>query len=146
MMEGVPAGYSIEVEWDGEMRYRGGPAGGPTHLVDGAREAAPSPVDSLLVALASCSAIDVVEILNKRRTPARAVRVVVDFSRAADTPRRLTQVRLRFHVDTDSERPHVERAIALSFEKYCSVAASFASDIPIQWELELPGANSDEAA
>jgi putative redox protein len=146
MRDGVPAGYDIEVEWEGEMRYRGGPVGGPTHRVDGAREAAPSPVDSLLVALASCSAIDVVEILNKRRTPPRSLRVVVEFSRAAEPPRRLTRVGLRFHVDTDSERAHVERAIALSFEKYCSVSSSFAPDIQVDWKLELAAAGSGEAA
>ena len=119
------------------MRYRGGPAGGPTMLVDGERRDAPSPVDSLLVALASCSAIDVVEILNKRRTPPAAVRVSVEFSRAAEPPRRLTRVRLHYTVTAASQRGHVERAIALSFEKYCSVATSLATDIDMGWDLRL---------
>jgi putative redox protein len=137
MPDGVAVEYAIEVAWEGGMRYRGGPAGGPTHLMDGAREAAPSPVDSLLVALASCSAIDVVEILEKRRTPATAVNVSVRFSRAAQPPRRLTDVHLAFRVATASERVHVERAIALSFEKYCSVSASLAPDTRVEWTLEL---------
>jgi putative redox protein len=137
MPEGVPAQYPIEVFWEGEKRYRGGPEGGPTMVLDGDREVAPSPVDSLLVALAACSAIDVVEILAKRRTPAAALRVRVDFSRAAEPPRRLTDVHLRFTVSTLSERVHVERAVELSFQKYCSVASSLAPDTRLGWEVEM---------
>lgn len=136
-MEGVPAEYTVEVEWEGGMRYRGGPAGGATLLLDGERQAAPSPVDSLLVALAACSAIDVVEILGKRRTPPADVRVSVEFSRAAVPPRRLTRVVLHFRVTVAGDREHVERAIALSFEKYCSVASSLAADTELAWDLEL---------
>jgi putative redox protein len=147
MLEGSPSPYSIEVEWQGGMRYVGGPAGGPTHMVDGERTAAPSPVDSLLVALASCSAIDVVEILGKRRTPVTQLSVSVEFSRAPQPPRRLTRVRLHFRVASDSDRSHVERAIALSFEKYCSVSATFAPDIDAGWDLELrPATAGGEAA
>lgn len=134
--------YQIDVEWAGERRYRGGPTGTPPLLLDGNRQAAPSPVDSLLVALASCSAIDVVDILEKRRTPPTSLRVAVQFSRAPTPPRRLTQVFLRYQVATSSERSHVERAVELSFEKYCSVATSLAPDIRISWEVELEPAVS----
>ncbi|HEX2095643.1 MAG TPA: OsmC family protein [Longimicrobiaceae bacterium] len=137
MPEGVPSPYPVEVVWEGGMRYRGGPEGGPTHLVDGNREAAPSPVDSVLVALASCSAIDVVEILSKRRTPPTALRVRVEFARAPEPPRRVTEARLRFTVATGSERQHVERAVELSFEKYCSVAHTIAPDTRLSWEVEM---------
>jgi putative redox protein len=137
MPEGVAVEYPVEVVWEGGRRYRGGPAGGPTHLVDGNREQAPSPVDSLVVALASCSAIDVVDILEKRRTPAASLSVSVRFSRAPSPPRRLTDAHLTFTVSTESERTHVERAIELSMEKYCSVANSLATDTRLTWELVL---------
>ena len=137
MPEGVPAQYAIEMEWDGEERWRGGPAGGPTLLVDGSRQAAPSPVDALLVSLAACSAIDVVDYLEKRRTPASSAGVSVRFSRAPTPPRRLTDVHLTFRVAADSTREHVERAAQLSIEKYCSVANSLAPDIRVGWEIEL---------
>jgi putative redox protein len=130
----------IQVVWEGGKRYRGGPAEGPTLLLDGDREQAPSPVDSLLVALASCSAIDVVEILEKRRTPPSSLRVEVEFERAPTPPRRLTNVRLRYQVATASERQHVERAVQLSFDKYCSVATSLAPDTHMSWTVELESA------
>lgn len=137
MPEGQASPYPIEVVWEGGMRYRGGPRGGPTHRVDGDRQEAPSPVDSLVVAIASCSAIDVVEVLNKRRTPPAALRVRVEFSRAPEPPRRLTDVTLMYTVAADSDRTHVERAIQLSFDKYCSVIHSLAADTRLSWELEM---------
>ena len=137
MPEGVPSPVPVEVVWEGGMRYRGGIAGGPTLVVDGEREIAPSPVDTLVVALASCSAIDVVEILEKRRTPASALRVTVEFSRAPTPPKRLTDARLRFTVATASEKSHVERAVQLSFEKYCSVAGSLAPDTRLSFEVVI---------
>ena len=115
-MNGIWSEYPIEVVWEGGRRYRGGPAGGPRLLVDGEREAGPSPVDTLVVALASCSAIDVVDILEKRRTPAQRLEVRVEFARAETPPRRLTAARVHFRVATRSEAQHVERAAELSFE------------------------------
>jgi putative redox protein len=137
MPEGVPSEYPIEVVWEGDMRYRGGPAGGPTHVVDGHRQAAPSPVDSVLVALASCSAIDVVEVLNKRRTPPASLSVSVRFSRAAVAPRRITDVHLTYRVAADTAREHVERAVQLSFDRYCSVAHTIAPDTRVEWTVEV---------
>lgn len=137
MPDGVPVEYPVEVVWEGGMRYRGGPAGGPTLVVDGNKEAAPTPVDTLVVAIASCSAIDVVDYLEKRRTPPSACSVSVRFSRAPNPPRRLTDLHLTFRVATDSPREHVERAVQLSFDKYCSVAASLAPDTRIGWTVEL---------
>lgn len=147
MPEGVPVEYPIEVSWDGEMRWRGGRGGsaqGPTLLVDGSAKAAPSPVDALVISLASCSAIDVVDYLEKRRTPPSAASVSVRFSRAADHPRRITEMRLTYRVATDSPREHVERAVQLSFDKYCSVASSLAPDLQMSWEIEISPAAGGE--
>jgi len=144
MPEGVPVEYPIEVAWEGDMRWSGGPAGGPSLLMDGQRQKAPSPVDALVMSLAACSAIDVVDYLEKRRTPPTAASVSVRFSRAAGQPRRLTDMHLVYHVSSDSTREHVERAVQLSFDKYCSVAGSLAPDVRITWEIELHPATGGE--
>ena len=50
--------------------------------------------------------------------------------RRAEVPRRVRHVDIEFHIDgAGIEREHAERAIQLSFERYCSVAASLAPDI-----------------
>ena len=137
MLDGVKSPHPIDVVWEGGKRFRGGIPDGPTLVLDGSRTVAPSPVDSLLVAMASCSAIDVIEILEKRRTPAESLSVHLEFSRAPSPPRRLTEVQAFFKVATESDKHHVVRAIELSFEKYCSVTASLAPDIVFTWFVEI---------
>jgi putative redox protein len=137
MLAGERASIPIEIVWEGGKRYRGGRPGGPTLVLDGDRDVAPSPVDSLLVALGTCAAIDVVEILAKRRTPASSLSARIEFSRAPSPPRRVTEANLRFIVGTESELHHVERAIELSFSKYCSVSSSLAPDVELTWSAEV---------
>jgi putative redox protein len=141
MAGAVPSEYPIEVVWtEGEV-FRGGRPGMPEMTVDGKAVAGPSPVDALLVALASCSAIDVLEILAKRRTPATAASVSVEFSRAPTPPRRIMDATLNFHVSVDSDVHHVERAIELSIRKYCSVSGTFAPDTKIGWTARVTPAD-----
>jgi putative redox protein len=137
MPEGVQVEYPVEVRWEGGMRWRGGPAGGPSLLLDGRREEAPSPVDALVLSMAACAGIDVVDYLEKRRTPPTTASVSVRFSRAPSPPRRVTQAHLVFRVATEAPREHVERAVELSMEKYCSVSATCAPDTEITWGVEL---------
>jgi putative redox protein len=98
------------------------------------------------VSLGTCSAIDVVDILEKRRTPASSLTASIEFSRAPVPPRRLTEVVVHFTVATESERVHVERAIELSFAKYCSVSASLAPDTDLSWTLAIVAPAAAEEA
>ena len=122
----------VEVTWAGELRFDAGRPGGPVARLDGDGATGQSPVDGLLSALAACSGADVVDILAKRRTPAERFRVDARGERREEFPRRFTHIELRFVVDgAGIEMTHVERAIALSHEKYCSVAASLDPSITV---------------
>ncbi len=146
MPEGVRSPYPMIVEWEGEKRFRGRIPDGPSLVVDGSRTVAPGPVDALLVSIGACSAIDVVEYLQKRRTPAESLSVRLDFSRAPSPPRRLTAVNAHYTVVTASDAHHVERAVSLSFEKYCSVINSLKPDTELSWSVEVIPAKGNEVA
>lgn len=146
MPEGVKVPYPMIVEWDGGKRFRGRLPEGPSMMLDGDREIAPSPVDGLLVSIGACSGVDVVDFLEKRRTPAESLSVRLEFSRAPSPPRRLTQVNAHFTVVTASEPHHVERAVSLSFEKYCSVSNSLAPDVELTWSIEVVPPERTEVA
>jgi putative redox protein len=82
----------------------------------------------------------VVDILAKRRTPAERMSVDVEGERREAHPRRFLRIRLVFRVDGPGvDAPHVERAISLSLEKYCSVAASLAPDIVLETTAVVNG-------
>src|SRR5687768_13759941 len=117
---------------------------GRTHIIDGKSKVAPSPVETLLNAIGTCAGSDVVDILEKQRTPVQRLEVDVVGTRRVEHPRRMIALEVTFSVDGDGiEVPQAERAIALSIEKYCTVAASLAGDIPFTSILVLNGSRSE---
>ncbi|KPK02102.1 MAG: hypothetical protein AMS20_12540 [Gemmatimonas sp. SG8_28] len=122
------------------MRFRGGgtePAT-PGIVIDGDGEQGPSPMLSLLLAAAGCSGADVVVILNKMRVPIERLAIDVVGVRRDEEPRRYTGLRFRFTVSgSEIDVSKVERAVALSLEKYCSVVASLAPDIAVGYEVAM---------
>lgn len=125
--------------WRGEHRFDAGPEG-RTAPVDADSRTAPGPVETLLNALATCSAVDVLDVLAKRRTPAERLAVNVTATRRTEAPRRVERLDVEFVIDgAGILLEHAERAIQLSFEKYCTVAASLAPDIVAETRLVLNG-------
>jgi putative redox protein len=128
-----------EVTWRGERLFDAGPTG-RTHRIDAGAKEAPGPVETLLNAIAACSAVDVVDIIAKRKTPVERLLVSVVGERRAEFPRRLMRVDLEYRIDGKAiERVHAERAMQLSFEQYCSVAGSLAPDIVVTGRVTLNG-------
>jgi putative redox protein len=131
----------IRATWAGEHRFDTGRPNGAVMRLDGAAHSGQSPPDALLSALAACSGIDVVDILAKRRTPVDRLTIDVEGDRREEAPRRFLRLRVTYHVDGAGIEPaHAERAVALAFEKYCSVAASLASDTVVETVVVVNGA------
>lgn len=128
-----------EITWRGDRSFDAGPAG-RTHRIDGAAKVAPGPVETLLNSLAACSSLDVIDIIEKRRTPIERLAVRLAAERRPDYPRRIMRLEIEFQIDgAQIEREQAERAIQLSFERYCSVAGSLAPDIIAETRLTLNG-------
>jgi putative redox protein len=129
---------SVEVHWDQDQRFEAmGKAQVPI-AVDGRRDTAPSPMEYLLIALASCMAIDAVVMLEKMRVPLESMAVRAEGDRRSDAPRRYTAVRLVYRVVgvPDDSRKKLERAIELSRDKYCSVLHTLQSDVELSIRIE----------
>jgi putative redox protein len=83
-----------------------------------------SPMELLLISLAGCTAMDVISILQKKRQAVTDFQVQVEGDRAEDHPKLYTHLRVHYVVRGRDISPEaVERAIALSTDKYCSVSA-----------------------
>ena len=97
-----------------------------------------SPVDALAVALAGCMSVDVTDILLKGRHELRALNSHLVAGRAPDDPHRFVRVALHFTIGGSVPADAVNRAIALSREKYCSVWHSMRQDIEftVTWQPE----------
>jgi len=124
--------------WIGGLTFEGGAPDGPGIRIDGDGIVAPSPVVTLLLAAASCSAADVVSILEKSRAGLLTCRIEATGARREEHPRRFTAIHLVFHLaGTAVDEAKARRAIDLSLEKYCSVIHSLARDIVLTHDLVL---------
>lgn len=126
----------IELTWEGDQRFSGR-ASRSTMVLDGNAEAGPSPVEALALGLAACMGIDVVHILTKGRYEPKALQARLEADRAEAEPRRIVAMRLRFTLTGNVPSGKVERAIALSREKYCSVWHSLRQDITFETSFEV---------
>lgn len=99
---------------------------------------AAKPSDLLLMGLASCTAHDVVSILERQRQPLSGLRVDVEGRQQPDPPYAFTDIHLHFVISGDRlELDKVERALFLSITKYCSVAATIRGVANITYGFEI---------
>ena len=106
--------------------------------MDGDSTAATSPVELLLLAAATCTASDVVIILQKQRVKLEALEISMRGTRRETEPRRYTAIAFHFAVRGEgADDVKVRRAVDLSLEKYCSVVASLAPDIAISYDVAI---------
>jgi len=128
----------VKLDWNGGMKFTAVNASGQQTVIDGDRKTAASPVEVLLEALGACTAIDVVLILEKMRTPAKKLEVTIDGNRRQTDPKYYTDLRVRFDVWGDTIKPEkLARAINLSFEKYCSVYHTLRPDLKVETEFQI---------
>ena len=130
-------------KWSARLReghiFVAGPEG-RSHVIDADSKTAPGPVEVLLEAIMTCSGVDIVDILAKRRTPVEAFRIEIAAGRRAEHPRRIMTLDIDYIIDgRDVEADQAERAIELAFEKYCTVIGSLGSDIVSHTRLVLNG-------
>lgn len=113
--------------------------GGSGHwvMMDGSPEfggsnAASTPKELVLMALAGCTASDVVPILKKKRSPLHNLEINVTAHDREEHPRIFTDIHVEYVFYGDGLQPaDVERAIELSTTKYCSVTGILKASVPI---------------
>jgi putative redox protein len=97
------------------------------------------PSDLLLLALASCTAVDVVDILRKKRMPISLLEISAEGEQDEDPPWTFRKIHLHFKVNGQNlTEQAVEQAIQLSEEKYCSVASTVRATAEITTTFEIP--------
>jgi putative redox protein len=102
--------------------------------------------DLLPLSLIGCAAWDVMSILQKQRQLVHSLRVTAESEREDEPPWRFKRIRIRYHIHgTNLNAAHVQRAIELSEEKYCSIYATLRQAIELTSELDLTNeANEQE--
>jgi putative redox protein len=122
--------------WQGALKFRA--ATPRTEIIlDSDSTAGPSPPEALAMALAGCMAIDVADIVLKGRHPLTSLEAKIAGDRRDDPPRHFVRFTLHFLVGGNVPARAIERAIALSREKYCSVWHSLRQDLQFETSFEV---------
>jgi putative redox protein len=108
-----------------------------TTAIDGDSNVAASPVQMLVIGLAGCMSADIVDIVRKGRHALTGFRAEIAAQRAPEPPTRVVSASLHFHVEGNVPPAAVERAIALSHDKYCSVWHSLRQDIQLTTAFDI---------
>ncbi len=96
------------------------------------------PMQVVLAALGSCSAIDVILLLRKQRQELRDIRVSIEAEREKDqTPSLFTDIHVHYQLFGVIDDKTAERAVRLSMEKLCSVAKILEKTAKITWSYEI---------
>lgn len=135
----------VNIDWGGPQGMLFVAKTGTGHItaMDGAPEGgghnlAPRPMELLLAGTGGCTAYDVVLILKRGRHAITGCSVKLQAERADVDPKVFTKIHFVFTVAGDNlPRAAVERAIALSHEKYCSASAMLAHTAAITWSAEI---------
>ncbi len=131
-------------QWKGKMSFESAVGNhkitmdtSPDH---GGEDSGPGPKSLILTALAGCTGMDIVSLLNKMQVPFDSFNILTEGITADEHPKRYTAIRVVYQLTGAailSEK--VEKAILLSIEKYCGVAATLKKAVHLTFEMELNG-------
>ena len=103
----------------------------------GGEELGARPMQLILMGLGGCTSMDVLSILKKMREEVKSYKVTVDAERATDHPMVFTKIHVHYILEGDVKKENVEKAIALSMDKYCSVTHMLNKTAVITHSYEL---------
>ena len=132
--------WLAEVDWSGENVFLGSDTSGHTIVYDSSDGTARgiSPMRALLTSLGSCTGMDVVAILNKRKQRLKSLKIQVSGGRPEHgLPKPWTTIHIKYTLSGDLERKYVEEAIKDSTEKFCSVGATLQPTAKITHSYEI---------
>ena len=145
-VETVPQFNTMQVELvrvDDAFHFEAVGTSGVKQHIDGAvdiggHNAGARPMEMLLMGLASCSAIDVILILQKQKQVIEDFRMTVDGLREKGAvPAPFQKIHVAYTLKGQLDEGRVKRAIDLSMDKYCSATAQFRPTTEITYSFEL---------
>lgn len=135
--------FQANVRWTTDMQFLGVSGSGHSVVLDtapanGGTDTGPTPMEFVLIALAGCTGMDVVSLLRKMRVPFTGFEIKVRGERREEHPRIFTRIDIEYVIYADpASEPAVRRAIELSQERYCSVAALLRPACPINHTYKI---------
>lgn len=133
----------IVLDWKGKFRFEAKNENGlsvnfDAPIKNGGDGTAPTPMETVLASLAACTSFDVVSILKKKRQEVTGYSAVAEAEKSEEPPDVFTKIHLKYIIKgKDINKEAVERAIKLSYDKYCPVGAMLRKTAEITTSYEI---------
>lgn len=116
-------GFKVAIDADGEF---------------GGKSKGPKPKPLMMVALAGCTGMDVVSLLNKMRVDYESLNVKIDGELTEEHPKHFTKMKVIYELKGENiDIKKVKKAVDLSKEKYCGVSYSYKDIMDLEYEVRI---------
>jgi putative redox protein len=128
------------IKWTGKMSFLAETPSGHQIQMDasedvGGKNSGARPTELILSAVAGCTGIDIISILQKMRLEPISFQMDIKGDRAENHPKRFTHIHIHYALEGDLPEEKVVRAIELSNDKYCSVSHSLNAEITTSYSI-----------
>jgi putative redox protein len=132
----------IDLKWTGGMSFEADVNGFRIALDSdpefGGQNKGPKPKPLMMVALAGCTAMDLVSLMNKMRVDYDSLNIVVEGDLTEEHPKHYTRMKVIYEITgKDVDRKKVEKAVTMSKDKYCGVSHSYKQAMDIEYEIKI---------
>jgi putative redox protein len=133
---------TINVKWTGGMAFEADVAGFKIGIDSdpefGGQNKGPKPKPLMMVALAGCTAMDIVSLLNKMRVPYESMNVIVEGELTEEHPKHFTGMKVIYEIKGKGlDLNKIEKAVQLSKDKYCGVSESYKKAMELEYEIKI---------
>lgn len=133
---------SINVQWQEGMSFEAEVEGfkiaiDADHEVGGKKKG-PKPKSLMMVALAGCTGMDVVSLLNKMRVNYESLNIKIEGHLTEEHPKHYTRMKVVYEIQGDNiDIRKVRKAVDLSKEKYCGVSYSYKGIMDLEYDIRI---------
>lgn len=128
---------TITLKSEGEsLSYTGTNERGQQIALSGNKQAV-SPMEAVLMAASSCSAIDIEILLKKMRQDVQSIEVVTEGVRADKIPAVFTSIHLHYRIKGKVKQEKAAKAAEMSLTRFCSVSLMLAATMPVTHSVEV---------
>ena len=133
---------TINVKWTDGMSFEADVAGHRIAIDSdsefGGQNKGPKPKPLLMVALAGCTGMDLVSLMNKMRVEYDSLNIIVEGDLTEDHPKHFTKLKVIYEISGKKvDLNKVEKAVTMSKEKYCGVSYSLKQAMEMEYEIKI---------
>jgi putative redox protein len=133
---------TINVKWTEGMSFEADVLGFKVSIDSdpefGGQGKGPKPKPLMMLALAGCTGMDIVSLLNKMRVEYEDLNIVVEGDLTEEHPKHFTRMKVIYEITGKNvDRKKVEKAVEMSKEKYCGVSYSYKQAMELEYEIKI---------